>query len=230
MRAPDPISIPRGRGKFYRISLHLVCTNFGVVCGTADISSTFKMQEPHSLRSVLPTVPLCSRDGDGCHSERTAAQWLGVRPGCPQVRDGSVLRWIMCAAVGNIGGIPPLPMQLADCGLHHLNAATNHTVTLVQQFHLTINYDAQLNRNIARAVYNSIIKCNWKHSTASSWNTPSVFVLLLVSEIWMQSELLFLTLCRHDYCVSACRFEMCGRKGKVDLSRLGLRTDCSQVD
>ena len=97
------------------------------------------MPEPHSLRSILPTVPVCSRDGDGCHSERTAAQWLGVRPGYPQVRVGSVLRGILCADVGNIGGIPPLLMQLARCRLHHPNVTNNHTVTLVQQFLLTIN-------------------------------------------------------------------------------------------
>ena len=89
-----------GRGNLYRLHLHLLCTDFGVVFVTADISSNFKMPEPHDLCSVLPTAPLCSRDGDGCHFERTAAQWLGVRPGYPQVRNGSVLRWILCAAVG----------------------------------------------------------------------------------------------------------------------------------
>jgi len=45
-----------------------------IFLGTADISSNFKMSEPHGLCSVLLTAPLCSRDGDGCHSERTAAQ------------------------------------------------------------------------------------------------------------------------------------------------------------
>ena len=55
-------------------SLHNIGTGFGVLFGTADISFNFKLPEPHSLRSVLPTVPVCSRDGDGCHSERTAAQ------------------------------------------------------------------------------------------------------------------------------------------------------------
>jgi hypothetical protein len=94
--------------------------------------SNFKMPEPHDLHSVLSTAPLCSRDGDGCHFERTAAQWLGVRPGYPQVRDGSVLRWILCAA-----------------------------------------------------------------------------------DSWMQSELLFMTLCIHDHCVSDCRIKICGRKWKV---------------
>jgi len=33
---------------------------------------------------------------------------------------------------------PPLPKQLAPCGLHQPNAATNYTVTPVHQFHLTI--------------------------------------------------------------------------------------------
>jgi len=40
---------------------------------------------------------------------------------------------------GKACGIPPLPTQLAHCGLHHPNATTNHTVTLVHKFHLTIN-------------------------------------------------------------------------------------------
>jgi len=36
-------------------------------------------------------------------------------------------------------GIPPLPKQLARCGLHQPNAATSLTETPVHQFHLTIN-------------------------------------------------------------------------------------------
>jgi hypothetical protein len=64
------------------------------------ICSNFKIPEPHSLYSVFPTAPLCSRDGDGRHFERTAERRHGVRPGCQQVRDGSVLRWILYAAVG----------------------------------------------------------------------------------------------------------------------------------
>ena len=102
IRGSGPQSSSPGRGNLYRLHLHLLCTDFGVVFVTADISSNFKMQEPHDLCSVLPTAPLCSRNGDGCHFERTAAQWFGVRPGYPQVRDGSVLRWILCAAVGYI--------------------------------------------------------------------------------------------------------------------------------
>jgi hypothetical protein len=88
--------------KLYRLPLLLVCTVCDVFV-TADILSNFKMPEPHGLCSVLPTAPLCSRDSDGCHFERTAAQWLGVRPGYPQVRNRSVLRWILCAAVGYVG-------------------------------------------------------------------------------------------------------------------------------
>jgi len=53
-----------------------------------------------------------------------------------------------------------------------------------------------------------------------------LFVLLAVSEIWMQSERLFLTSCTQDQCVSGCRIEICGRKEKV----AGLRTDFSPVD
>jgi len=40
---------------------------------------------------------------------------------------------------GKARGSPPLPKQLAPCGLHHPNGATSHRATLVHQFHLTIN-------------------------------------------------------------------------------------------
>jgi hypothetical protein len=127
-------------------------------------------------------------------------------------------------------GIPPLPKQLAHCGLHHHKAATNHTVTLVHQLHPTINLQSTVEPQYCTTVYKFIIKWNWKHSTASSWNTPSVFVLQVVSEIWFQSEVLFLALCTHGHCVSDCSIKMCGRKRKFDLSCRGLRTDCSTAD
>jgi len=41
---------------------------------TADISSNFKMPETHGHCTDFPTASLRSRSGDGCHSERTAAQ------------------------------------------------------------------------------------------------------------------------------------------------------------
>jgi hypothetical protein len=61
-------------GNFYRVRPYLVCIDFGVVFGNAIISSNFKMPVPHGPCSVLPTAPLCSRDGDGCHFERTAGR------------------------------------------------------------------------------------------------------------------------------------------------------------
>ena len=47
---------------------------------------------------------------------------------------------------------------------------------------------------------------------------------------WMQSELLFLTLCTYDHCVRDCCVKIYGRKGKVGLSCTELRTDCSTAD
>jgi len=47
---------------------------------------------------------------------------------------------------------------------------------------------------------------------------------------WMQSELLFLTLCTHDHCVRDCCVKIYGRKWKVDLSCTEMRTDCSTPD
>ena len=102
LRGSGPTSISPWRGNLYRLPLLLVVHCFQFDFGITHISFNFKTSELHDLRSGLPTVPLCSRDGDGCHSERTAAQWLGVRPGYPQVRDGSVLKWIVCATAGNI--------------------------------------------------------------------------------------------------------------------------------
>jgi hypothetical protein len=117
--SPGRITVPRAAlqfpGPHYSSPGHITVPRGAVICtGLTSISSAlilglfcycihfsnYKIPEPHDLRSVLPTAPLCSRDGDGCHFERTAAQWLGVRPGYPQVRDGSVLRWILCVAVG----------------------------------------------------------------------------------------------------------------------------------
>jgi hypothetical protein len=96
---PFTILVP---GNLYRARLYFVCDDFGVAFDNASISYIFKMPVPHGLCSVLPTAALCSRDGDGCHFERTAGRWIWVRPGYPQVRDGSVLMWILCAAVSYI--------------------------------------------------------------------------------------------------------------------------------
>jgi hypothetical protein len=62
-----------GCGNLCRLNLHLACTNLGFFIN-ADISSKFKIPKPHGLFSFFPTAPLCSRDGDGRHFERTAAQ------------------------------------------------------------------------------------------------------------------------------------------------------------
>ena len=124
-------------------------------------------------------------------------------------------------------GIPPLPKQLTPCGLHQPNAATSHTGTPVHKFHFTIN----VQRTVEPQYCTYRLQVYYKMGvSASSWNTASDFVLLVVSEIWMHSELLFLTLCTHGHCVRDCRIKMCGRKGKVALSCTGLRTDCSTAD
>ena len=195
------------------------------------------MPEPHGLCSVLLTARLCSRDVDVCHSERSAAQWLGVRPGYPQVRDGSVLRWTLCAAVSCIDILTrhaeshrcPSSWQPAVY-LRHPNGNTSHTVTPVHHFHLTVNLQRTVERQYCTYHLQVYYKLELEALHCSSWSKPNVFVLLSVSEMWMQSELLYLTLCTHGHCVSDCRIKMFGRKGKVDLSCTGLRTDCSTAD
>ena len=108
-------------------------------------------------------------------------------------------------------GITTLPKQLTPCGLHQPNAATSHTGTPVHQFHFTIN----VQRTVEPQYCTYRLQVYYKMGvSASSWNTASDFVLLVVSEIWMHSELLFLTLCTHGHCARDCRIKMCGRKGK----------------
>ena len=130
---------------------------------------------------------------------------------------------------GKARGSPPLFKQLARCGLHHTNDATNHTATPVHQFHLTINLqrtvEPQYCTDLLPVHYNlklETFRCN-------SLNKLNVFILLGFQKCgWVLKCCTWP--CETGHCVSDCRNKMCVRKWTVDLSCTGLRTDCSTAD
>ena len=131
---------------------------------------------------------------------------------------------------GKACGIPPLPKQLAHCGLHQPNVTTNHTVTLVHQFHLTINlqrtFEPQYCSYRLQAHYKPELKAF--HCQFLKYTERFGFICGFrnLDAVWTVVPDLV-----HTW--SLCEWlpiEMCGRKGKVDLSYTGLRTDCSTAD
>ena len=126
------------------VHLPLICVDFGVFCYCRHFFQLQNAGTPRSALSFAHCPSLLQRRRWVSHwthsstvTRSTSRLSTGERWECVE------LNTVCCCWLywytGKACGISPLPKQLTHCGLHHHNATTNHTVTLVHQFHLTVN-------------------------------------------------------------------------------------------